>query len=152
MANPFPFVAGNVLTAAGLNGIGEASVSFTATITNYTRGNGTSTARYIRVNKLVYVFGQEVLGSTSSITGELQPNFPVTAAFALSLSHGVCNMNDTGTAAYTGIVYPVDTSKCALRSIVASGPYAQQSTTSSTVPFTWTTGDNFEYSYVYEAA
>lgn len=73
MANPFPFVAGSVLTAAELNGIGEAAVSFTPTFSSYTRGNGTSVAYYMRVNKLVYVYCEETLGSTSSMG--TQPTF-----------------------------------------------------------------------------
>ena len=152
MANPFPFVAGDVLLAAELNGIGEASASFTATITNYTRGNGTSVARFIRINKLIYVYGKETLGSTSSVTGEIRPGFPFTSANTQSVSLGVCNLNDSGTLAVVGFVSPLSTTTCALRAINVSGTILGQGTTNATTPFTWTTGDFFEYSYVYEVA
>ena len=54
MANPFPFTAGQVLTAAQMNGIGEATIAYTPTISNGTLGNGTMSAYYSRVNKLVF--------------------------------------------------------------------------------------------------
>jgi hypothetical protein len=77
MANPFPFVAGSVLTAAELNGIGEAT-AYTPTITNGSLGNGTITGSYVQVNKLVYGAIKFALGTTSTITGQLQFSFPIT--------------------------------------------------------------------------
>jgi hypothetical protein len=83
MANPFPFVAGSVLTAAELNGIGEARLfRLHQHFTNYTRGNGTSIAYYMQVNKLVYVYVKETLGSTSSVTGVISMTLPIAAVRA----------------------------------------------------------------------
>jgi hypothetical protein len=57
MATPFPFVSGAILTAAQMNSIGEASVSYTPTVTS---GSGSfttvsATGSYQRVNKMVVV-------------------------------------------------------------------------------------------------
>jgi len=84
MANPFPFVAGDVLTAAELNGIGEEFTSFTptwtATTTNPVLGNGTLTGQYTQVNKLVYARYALIPGSTTTFgTGDYRFSFPVLA-------------------------------------------------------------------------
>jgi hypothetical protein len=83
MANPFPFTAGQVLTAAQLNGIGEAWTTYTPAIT---QGVGvTSTvqrAKYARVNKLIFV--SVSLACTSAGTGGnvISVTLPVTATAA----------------------------------------------------------------------
>ena len=69
MANPFPFVTNSVLYASQLNGIGEASATYTPVVTS---GTGTltsytATGRYIRVNKLLYV--QFTISITNNGTG-----------------------------------------------------------------------------------
>jgi hypothetical protein len=57
MANPFPFVAGEVLTAAELNGIGEwtsYTPVLTASVTNPTLGTGsTQSGSYARIQNLI---------------------------------------------------------------------------------------------------
>ncbi len=57
MANPFPFSVGAVLTAAQMNSIGEAAISYTPTVSTLTGSltSVTSAAKYMRVNKLCVV-------------------------------------------------------------------------------------------------
>ena len=67
MATPFPFVASAVLTAAQLNSIGEAWVSYTPTVTQGVGVTATvTTARWTLVNKIVFV--QVTLSLTSAGT------------------------------------------------------------------------------------
>ena len=96
MANPFPFTAGQVLTAAQMNGIGEAAISFTPSFAAYTRGNGTSVAYYMRVNKLVYVYVEETLGTTSSMGTQPTLNLPVAATRIQAISVSRSRIDDTG--------------------------------------------------------
>jgi len=151
MANPFPFTAGQVLTAAQLNGIGEY-VDYTPTYTNFTLGNGTVTARYARVQDIVVFYVRVVLGSTSSVTGQIQVSLPVTSSSNLTRQSSMVNFLDAGTANFTGVATWLSTTTVALNAILASGTYASATTTSSTIPFTWTTSDEFEFTFVYEAA
>jgi hypothetical protein len=151
MTSPFPFTAGQVLSAAELNAIGEAATSFTPTWTNYTRGNGTTIAYYTQVNKLVYIYVRETLGSTSSVTGALRMTLPVAAVRQQSVSLALCNLNDTGTTAFVGLVQSLSTTQVDFRAINAAATYASQANTSSTVPFTWTNTDFFEAGWVYES-
>lgn len=82
MASPFPFTAGQVLTAAQLNSIGEWT-SFTPSWNNVTIGNATESWYYAVVNDIVFVEGQTVLGSTSTITGNVTVDVPVGTAQTL---------------------------------------------------------------------
>jgi hypothetical protein len=45
--------------------------AYTPNYSDFTLGNGTVTAKYCQVNDFVHVIGSIVLGSTSSITGNL---------------------------------------------------------------------------------
>ena len=78
MANPFPFVDGSVLTAAELNGIGEAWTSFTPTV----KGGGTTVtatltyAKYLQINKLVFVQVNATITSAGAATGIINVSMP----------------------------------------------------------------------------
>lgn len=78
MANPFPFVAGSVLTAAELNGIGEAWTSYTPVI----KGGATTVtatinyAKYARVNKIVWVQVRATVTSAGAVNGIINISLP----------------------------------------------------------------------------
>lgn len=153
MANPFPFTAGQVLTAAQMNGIGE-TVSFTPSWTGLTPGNGTVTfATYVRIQNLVFVQVQFVLGSTSAVTGNISFAAPTTAVSSPSQNQlGVVQFADVSTGiGYVGYVSMNGTS-IQLIPINASGTYATLTNASATVPFTWATGDVIVMSSTYRAA
>jgi hypothetical protein len=155
MANPFPFVAGAVLTAAQMNGIGEA-LTFTPTYTNFSLGNGTVNARYVRVQKLVYVSVNITCGTTSAFTGSrMEISKPVTSvsSSAGALTQGWSNFSDASTG---DLVFgPVRYASTTVQSVDlynTAGTYAALAFTNVTVPFTLATGDVIGISYVYEAA
>jgi hypothetical protein len=150
MANPFPFTAGQVLTAAEMNGIGETT-SFTPTIAGYTRGNGTTEAAYLQVNKMVYVYVREVFGSTSSITGALTFTLPINAVAVGSIS-GWAALSETGVALNIGFTRPLGTTSVAIEVSNAASTYARVTAISSTVPFTWGNTDVIHFALSYEAA
>ena len=58
MATPFPFSVGAVLTASQMNSIGEAGIAYTPGVTAIvgTLTSATATAKYVRVNKLMYLY------------------------------------------------------------------------------------------------
>jgi len=106
MANPFPFVAGSVLTAAELNGIGEAWTSYTPTITigiNPTFTNHYS--KYARVNKIIiYRFRLETT-QAGTASNAIILTLPITAATTGGTFLNVCGSgviyNTTGNVATT---------------------------------------------------
>ena len=85
MANPFPFVAGEVLTAADMNGIGEwtsYTPVLTATTTNPTLGTGaTVIGSYARVQNLIIYNFLITFGTSGFVAGvgDYKVSLPVTA-------------------------------------------------------------------------
>jgi len=153
MANPFPFTAGQVLTAAQMNGIGE-SAAFTPSWTNVTVGNATQAWRYVQVQKLVFVQGNLVFGSTTSISGNPTMTLPVTAvaypdSFAIV---GNVMFVEAGIQQYAGIALWVSTTTVRFRPYLVSGTQVVPQTVGASTPFTWATGDQFQAQFVYEAA
>lgn len=126
--------------------------SFTPTWTNLTIGNGTQTWAYQIVGDLVMVEGRTVLGSTSSITGTPTMALPVTRSTSAIMLIGTGTLQDSGTATF--MAYPISTSttNCLFFSLLVSGTYASEASTSATVPFTWTTNDVIGATLIYKKA
>ena len=156
MANPFPFTAGQVLTAAQLNGIGEAGIVFTPTITNGVLGNGTLSATYQRVNKIVVATYVWSLGSTSTITGALRFSLPFATTTATNMPsqlYGMGLYSDASLGTDTVIIgYHVNTTDIGLLASVASGTYTTIALLNATVPFAFGTSDVIRMRIIYEAA
>lgn len=141
-------------TASGA--LGGAWQSWTPTWTNLTVGNGTVTARYTQVGKTVKFRIGLVFGSTTSVSGSVSFSLPVTAVTysgTVGLQpFGTGRILDAGTASYDGAVLYNSTTTANLRVYNAAGTYLGSTVFSSTVPFTWTTNDEFYYTGQYEAA
>jgi hypothetical protein len=152
MANPFPFVAGAVLTAAEMNGIGEKT-AYTPTFTNLTLGNGTLTADFYRVQNVVSVAVNVVFGSTTSISGDVSVTLPIARAAAAGLQLSTVFLGDTGTANYIGaIVFGGTLSSVVVRNTAVSGSNLIMQNLSATIPFTWIATDILRFSAQYEVA
>lgn len=124
-----------------------AWTSYTPTTTNITIGNGTWSASYIQIGKTVHLKVRFTFGSTSSISGAATFSLPVTAT---GFGYGVANLNRGSN--YQGVALVSGTGNVVANAVNASGTYALLSSTSSTVPATWTTGDVISLSLTYEAA
>lgn len=154
MANPFPFTAGQVLTAAQMNGIGEATIAYTPTLGGITIGNGTVAAYYTRVNKIVYGSVYITLGSTSAITTTVTFTLPVTAAAnsaGLLMGNGYFFDNSAGET-YLGVSFRTNTTTCTPFVAFAGNPYLVRSVINATVPVAFGTNDLLVYQFTYEAA
>jgi hypothetical protein len=139
-----------ILTAAELNAIGTWT-TWTPTFSGLTKGNGTVTARYSQINKVVHLNVLITFGSTSAMTGLVAVSLPVTAATGIS-SMGVVRLEDAGSTFYVGTVQVASATSMQVFVNQANGTYTTMAATSSTVPFTWTTNDNLVISLTYEAA
>jgi hypothetical protein len=148
MANPFPFTAGQVLTAAQMNGIGE-QVAFTPTWTGLTVGNGTQSFSYVRVQNLVYVTGKITLGTTSSVSGNTYFTTPVTSTNQADVSViGNTYLADSGVGNLTGLVI-YSANLIFMNALLTNGTYATNASFNATTPFTWSVGDYIAMSAVY---
>lgn len=137
------------------NGGGGGSytwTSYTPTLTNLTIGNGTRTFVYAQIDKVIMVRGEIVLGSTSSVTGQIGISLPVTSAGSIYLPDFTVEMFNSG----TGIAYPgagsIYSSAINLTAFNASSTYLTKAATSSTVPFTFATGNTITVVGFYQAA
>ena len=152
MANPYPFVAGAVLTAAQLNGIGEKT-SYTPTFTNLTLGNGTLTANYFRINKVVTVNVCVVFGTTTAITGDVAVVLPIARAALDGLELSTANLSDTGVSNYIGaVLFGGTLSSVSVRNSAVSGANVIMQNLSALIPFTWGSTDVLQFAAQYEVA
>jgi hypothetical protein len=85
MANPFPFTAGQVLTAAQMNGIGERT-AFTPTVSSVTGAifvAGALDCSYMRVQKAVIVEFDITITSIGTAGGAILFTLPINANSSL---------------------------------------------------------------------
>ena len=151
MATPFPFTAGQVLTAAQMNSIGEV-VSYVPALGGITLGNGTLTGRYILINNFVHYEGKIVFGTTTSITAAAPTiNVPFQAAHSFQIA-GTIAYADSGVATYMGLPLMVGTGAiyCFIQQFATT--YGNETPVNATVPFTWGTGDSITWSINYQKA
>ena len=130
--------------------------AFTPTWNNLTVGNASQEARYTQVGKNVYFWVKLELGSTSSVSTEPRMNFPIQAS---STAAGQCaqlqyNFLDAGVAQYFAIGAGLVNSQTTFRLHIfnAGSTYVNSTQITSTVPFTWGSGDIIHIFGSYEVA
>lgn len=158
---PATWTAGQTVTAANLNNelrdplsaLSGAWNSYTPTVSTSTQGNGTTACQYLRFGKLVIGYASLTLGSTSSISTAVGLSLPVTAVGTGMPGLLVAKAYDTSAGAWydMGVVF-ASTSVLDVVAVSTAGSYAVHAATSSSVPFTWATGDIVRVGFEYEAA
>ena len=127
-------------------------VDFTPTFTNLTVGNGTVIARYQKIGKLVNLYFNFTLGSTSVIS--TSPSF--TLPIAASQAYTVFNARylDSGVTSYFGIASTGGgLTQLNFLEMRVNSTYADIiGNITATVPFTWTTNDIISAQISYEVA
>ena len=164
------FVAGDVLTAADMNLLaqdgyidntdlattagqpGGAWASYTATWTNIS--NGTKTAAYMQLGKTVYMRAKFVVTTSPSVAGNFTVTLPVTATSDIQASQFRASFYDvSATRTYPAMIHAVSTTALTITAQQFPGlTDSYNATPSSTLPFTWATGDIIEVAGTYEAA
>lgn len=143
------------LNADQLGTTGGVWQSYTPTWSNLTIGNATVVARYTQIGKTVRVRMYVALGSTSSVGTNVSVSLPVTAASysgTTTIPPIGLSVYWNGTSASTGQVQWESTTLARLYVFLASGTYTTLQNLSSTIPTTWTTGNEIQLSFEYEAA
>lgn len=118
-------------------------------------GNGTWTAHYAKIGKIVHVRGTFTVGSTTTKGTGLSITVPVTAtsnavnAFT-PVPLGYANAGGSNTNLLFG--YLNNTTSFTLFALGTAGTYANRANITSTVPATWATGDQITFAFTYEAA
>jgi hypothetical protein len=123
--------------------------SWTPTYTNLTVGNGTVTAKYIQIGKLVTAYWKIVFGSTTSVAGSVDLTLPINAVAEYAytpVGYAKSNADEYfmgGTAL---------NNKWKIQNMIASGSFVYPSGISSTSPNNWTTGNYITLWASYEVA
>lgn len=139
-----------------------AWTSVTPTLTNAAIGTGggaAATLKYMKIGRLVICRLFIKLGTSgASVSGLIEFALPVTAA----TYSGVAGAMPMGNAASldssdSNKVYPcslafISTTLGGILARLASGTYSVDTSTSSTVPFTWASGDEIHATFIYESA
>ena len=130
--------------------------TFTPTFGNFTVGNGTVSAKYLRINKTLIFRIVFTWGSTTSISSESYLNFPIAAASDAAAQGGVYTITyqDTGSTNYNGMIQSVGTSSSTVRfgALNASSTYAYYANNGTNAPFTWANSDIIYFGGMYEVA
>jgi hypothetical protein len=130
--------------------------TFTPTFGNFTVGNATISAKYLKINKTLTFRIVLTWGSTTSISSESYLNFPIAAASDAAAQGGIYSITyqDTGSTTYNGMIQSVGTSSSTIRfgNAKGDGTYVYYGNHSSTIPFSWTTSDIIYFGGMYEVA
>jgi hypothetical protein len=128
--------------------------AYSPTYTNLTIGNGTVTARYQQIGKLIHVYWRLVWGSTTSVTAYPLISFPATANQGNFLT-GTTQLGDASAGiSLVGTVYQ-ELGKASFQPSYTTSNTTYTTLgfiTSNTLPFTWTTSDEMICSFAYEVA
>jgi len=125
-------------------------VAYTPTLGGFTIGDGVIAGKYNQVGKRVFweaslTFGSTTAGASANVTFTL----PVTAA-ATSNQPVIAEFYDVSATTYYGAVGRYSSTTVA--TVSSPGTAGVWTTLSTTVPFTWATGDIIYVSGSYEAA
>lgn len=127
--------------------------SFTPTWTNLTVGNATQNFQYYRMGQFIHLFGNIILGSTSSVSGAIRFSNPVNADAALTgQMFAFCEIQDTGAATFGAGVAQQAAGTFEIYALNVAGTYSTAALTSSTVPMSWASTDEITINIVYKAA
>ena len=143
------FTAGQVLTATDLNDIATWTTYTPAFAGGVTVGNGTWSAAYNIVNKILFFQGTFTLGSTSAITGAVTLTLPDSRTLA-SNSEILGNTRFAVTGVpfdYYGAVGENSSTTVAIFVYDTSGTYLDRANLSATIPNNWTTGNTMGITY-----
>lgn len=117
----------------------------------FSNGNGVWDAKYTQLGKTVHFSAFFTAGTTTTFGAGLTVTLPV-AALSSSTARLVNGFFAKGTARHPLTVIASSTTAMTLAANNAAGTYVQTTNISSTIPFTWATGDTIQLSGTYEAA
>ena len=142
----------NDMLKTGAGEPGGAWTSYTSGVSGSgtAKGNGTTTGYYTKIGRTVHVISTFTLGSTSTVGIALNFSVPAidTSFYTTGRSVvGLVTLKDASTGnTYTG--WGRVESSGVIR-VILVGTTGQHTATSTTAPFTWTTGDTAEIEVTY---
>lgn len=155
------FAAGDVLTAAAMNSIGEAweafgaGASWTSTGSQPALNNGTWHGEFCQINKLVIARYRVTMGSTTSYgSGTYRLALPVTASTSNIIGDivGWGRYIEAGGLAYNGYVLLDTTARVIPHYLTTVVGAVADTPVTRDAPYQWANGDVMQCVIMYEAA
>jgi hypothetical protein len=144
------YLVADSTAATGLKYEGTIT-SWTPTFVNFTLGNGTLIAEYQRVGNNVFCYVEVVLGSTSSVSGDVNFTLPI-GTTKRGFFNGSSYYLEAGVQALAGNIEFFG-ANAYFRLVNANSTYIVfGQNLSATIPFTWGTGDKMAAYFYYEVA
>lgn len=125
--------------------IGDPWTSFTTTLGAWTQGNGTLASAYMQAGQLVHFRIKLTVGSTTVAAGSANFTLPVNAVGTRVVAATTLFFDTSAGSYFGGWGFNTTASSLSVRTDASAG-------LSSTVPFTWATGDELLVTGTYEAA
>ncbi len=125
--------------------------AFTPTFSNLTVGNGTLSARYCKIGKLLTVFVGFKMGSTSVMGNTPSFVLPILPSVNVSNFQFTGEILDPGVSDYLGCL-AIDGTNAFIQVLATNAAYGTPTVVTSTVPMTWATNDGFQFVFSYEVA
>ena len=129
----------------------NAWTAWTPTFLGASLGNGTISAFYSKLGKVVTIRIRFLLGSTSTVTSQPRFSLPFNAIAAIPIASPALLIN-SGSGNQIGIAGTSATTHATVSALNAAGTYLGIATITNTVPFTWAVNDVMEFTFTYEAA
>jgi len=153
MANPFPFSAGAVLTAAQMNSVSEwtsYTPQWTSSGTQPVIGDGVLLGKYLRINKFIMAEMTLITGGTTTFgTGQYRLSLPITAKAPL-WNYANAGMGRIFDASAVQAYWTAALFFAGATTYVAFT--TSFGTVTNTVPMTWGVSDELTVQVMYEAA
>jgi len=126
-------------------------IAFTPDLDGVSVGAGTLTGFYQRIDYTILLSVSATLGAGFAVTGPVALNLPFAAARSYT---GVWDgwLLDVGTALYEANFRMQSTTTLDVYASGSAGAYVNYAAISSTVPFTWGSGDRLEINGIYETS
>lgn len=121
----------------------SVTTSYTPTFTGLTIGNGTVSAKWVKIGAVIFDEIVITFGSTTAVTGAviaagLQPGSSSTPTTAFV---GQATLQDSGSGYYSGVVRNASTTSIEVYAQTSNGAYVSAAALTATIPHTWATSD-----------
>lgn len=118
------------------------STTYMPTLSGVTLGNGTVSARSTKIGAIIIDSIAITFGSTTAVTGEVTIGGMPTGMFIGQFAPcGNVSFHDSGVTINYGVATESSATSITVNAIGTGGSYATRATLSSTVPQTWSSGD-----------
>jgi hypothetical protein len=132
-----------------LKTLADPWTSYTPTLSNWAKGNGTLTGEYMKFGRLVFFQLKFDAGSTSTFSGNPVFGLPTSAVASFALPVGRALLADASGSSPSHRATRTALATTSSTVILRTNDGA---VLSSTVPWTWANGDSIEITGQYEAA